>query len=340
MGNSIGNMVRSEEPQFDEATGKPLNNAARRMQQESEDPVFDDNTGKPLNPAALRIWEAKLKEEQPQWDPDTGNPLNEAARRKLERQIKSEGRTLRKQLASLERQHATATSSGGSSGGGGGLIRSLRMKLSRRSWADSSSPSGGGRFPSGVRYGVPGADTDTQQLDPTSATAESTRTAVTAQYTQPATSFTSGSPPLPPAVGGSDAIVDEDDDLPVAKPSDVRLIELLHDGGPTQVHRGTYLGRPAAIKVAVGTSTVLGVSATNQGQTQLQELRAEGKLMRKLQHPHVVNFYALGSVTPERKPCLVIELVSRGSFFDVLRLSAEWRSHREAAAASGDSFGS
>lgn len=110
---------------FDEVSGEPLNDAARKLLS-SEEPEFDPISGEPRNVAAIELLAAEEERDSaPQWDGNTGEPMNAAAFALQEQQMRAEELALDKQMGTetIRLQLALEASPGASAQDDGGGAR-------------------------------------------------------------------------------------------------------------------------------------------------------------------------------------------------------------------------
>jgi serine/threonine protein kinase len=86
---------------------------------------------------------------------------------------------------------------------------------------------------------------------------------------------------------------------------DLEFGNKLAEGGAAVVYSGTYQFAPVAIK-----------KVKHMKSDEAKMMVGEAAIMKKLRHPNIVHFYALA--VHEGSVCLVMELMTGGSFRDVL----------------------
>eukprot|EP00026_Physarum_polycephalum_P000443 Phypoly_transcript_00444.p1 GENE.Phypoly_transcript_00444~~Phypoly_transcript_00444.p1 ORF type:complete len:909 (-),score=141.61 Phypoly_transcript_00444:1068-3794(-) len=90
--------------------------------------------------------------------------------------------------------------------------------------------------------------------------------------------------------------------------SSVEILDLIGSGSFGHVYRGTYRGADVAIKK---------LKHQNMDKKQLQEFTQEAAIMVGLRHPNILLF--MGVCLEPAKLCIITELMSRGSLYDLLR---------------------
>uniref|UniRef100_A0A8D9AJB0 mitogen-activated protein kinase kinase kinase n=1 Tax=Cacopsylla melanoneura TaxID=428564 RepID=A0A8D9AJB0_9HEMI len=91
--------------------------------------------------------------------------------------------------------------------------------------------------------------------------------------------------------------------------NEIKLEEVIGEGGFGKVHRGTYQGREVAIKVAIPNSA-------ESDETILESVKQEGKLLRLLDHENIISLIAVCLQPPNL--CLILEYARGGPLNRVL----------------------
>jgi hypothetical protein len=92
---------------------------------------------------------------------------------------------------------------------------------------------------------------------------------------------------------------------------DITLGRVIGEGSFGKVREGKWRGRPVAVKLLI---------CQDLGQDILEEFQSEVKIMSVLRHPNICRL--LGACMEPANRCLVVELLPRGSLWDVLRTTS------------------